>query len=89
MAASAAPPQRPNTVDYGVILPDVCEYAAHLVSKHYNWFQQDNDFAFADAHKEFELVFSLLKTGRSLAASYNLQVDIQCTFRGEWCLFSH
>ncbi|KIM79390.1 hypothetical protein PILCRDRAFT_792056 [Piloderma croceum F 1598] len=37
----------------------------------------DNDFVFADAHKEFELVFSVLKTGRSLAASYNLQVDIQ------------
>jgi len=27
----------------------------------------------------FDLVFSTLKTGRSLAASYTLQSDIQCT----------
>ena len=40
--------------------------------------QQDNDFVFADAHRDFDLVFSALKAGRSLAASYNLQADIQC-----------
>lgn len=38
---------------------------------------QDKDSVFADA-EEFDLVFSALKTGRSLAASYNLQTDIQC-----------
>lgn len=32
---------------------------------------------FEDADKQFELVFSALRTGRSLAASYNLQKDIQ------------
>lgn len=40
--------------------------------------QQDKDFVFSDAEKEFDLVFSALKTGRSLAASYSLQTDIQC-----------
>lgn len=33
---------------------------------------------FSEADKQFDLVFSALKTGRSLAASYNLQTDIQC-----------
>jgi valyl-tRNA synthetase len=32
---------------------------------------------FTDAVKQFDLVFSALKAGRSLAASYNLQSDIQ------------
>jgi valyl-tRNA synthetase len=32
---------------------------------------------FGDADKHFDLVFSALKAGRSLAASYNLQTDIQ------------
>lgn len=34
-------------------------------------------FVFSEADKQFDLVFSALKTGRSLAASYNLQTDIQ------------
>ncbi|KAJ2915046.1 hypothetical protein MD484_g5379, partial [Candolleomyces efflorescens] len=37
----------------------------------------DADFEFADAVKQFDLVFTTLKAGRSLAASYNLQNDIQ------------
>ncbi|KAF6762787.1 valine-tRNA ligase [Ephemerocybe angulata] len=37
----------------------------------------DKDFQFADAEKQFDLVFSTLKAGRSLAASYNLQSEIQ------------
>jgi len=37
----------------------------------------DPSFIFNDANKQFDLVFSTLKTGRSLAASYNLQSDIQ------------
>ncbi|KIK07612.1 hypothetical protein K443DRAFT_673192 [Laccaria amethystina LaAM-08-1] len=37
----------------------------------------DSDFVFEDAEKKFDLVFSTLKAGRSLAASYNLQTDIQ------------
>ena len=39
---------------------------------------QDKDFVFEDAVKEFNLIFSAVKTGRSLAASYSLQNDIQC-----------
>ncbi|KAI5831094.1 hypothetical protein K523DRAFT_379399 [Schizophyllum commune Tattone D] len=35
------------------------------------------DFTFDEAEKQFDLVFSALKTGRSLAASYSLQNDIQ------------
>jgi len=37
----------------------------------------DEDFVFINAEKEFDLAFSALKAGRSLAASYNLQIDIQ------------
>jgi len=37
----------------------------------------DPSFTFEDAEKQFDLVLSTLKTGRSLAASYNLQSDIQ------------
>jgi len=37
----------------------------------------DKDFVFVDAEKEFDLIFSAIKAGRSLAASYNLQTDIQ------------
>lgn len=33
---------------------------------------------FEEADKQFDLVFSTLRTGRSLAASYNLQSNIQC-----------
>lgn len=38
----------------------------------------DKAFEFTEAEKQFDLVFSALKTGRSLAASYNLQSEIQC-----------
>lgn len=48
----------------------LCDSSLHV--------QQDKDFVFSDAEKEFDLVFSALKTGRSLAASYSLQTDIQC-----------
>jgi len=37
----------------------------------------DKDLVFEDAAKEFDLAFSAVKTGRSLAASYGLQNDIQ------------
>ncbi|KAF9810262.1 hypothetical protein IEO21_07030 [Rhodonia placenta] len=36
---------------------------------------------FEDAYRDFELVFSAIKTGRSLAASYNLQSDLQLFVR--------
>ena len=34
---------------------------------------------FDDADKEFDLLFNTIRAGRSLAASYNLQSDIQST----------
>jgi valyl-tRNA synthetase len=34
---------------------------------------------FDDADKEFDLLFNAIRAGRSLAASYNLQSDIQST----------
>ncbi|KAF9050760.1 valine-tRNA ligase [Hymenopellis radicata] len=37
----------------------------------------DRSFVFDEADKQFDLVFSVLRAGRSLAASYNLQSDIQ------------
>ncbi|KAJ7863189.1 hypothetical protein B0H13DRAFT_2254165 [Mycena leptocephala] len=37
----------------------------------------NNAYVFESADQQFNLVFSALKTGRSLAASYNLQSDIQ------------
>ncbi|KAG6849752.1 hypothetical protein H0H93_005550 [Arthromyces matolae] len=37
----------------------------------------DDALVFESADKSFDLVFSALRTGRSLAASYNLQTDIQ------------
>ncbi|KAH7886737.1 tRNA synthetases class I-domain-containing protein [Phlebopus sp. FC_14] len=37
----------------------------------------DEKFSFRDAEKHFDYIFSILRTGRSLAASYNLQSDIQ------------
>ncbi|KAH8827166.1 tRNA synthetases class I-domain-containing protein [Flagelloscypha sp. PMI_526] len=40
----------------------------------------DPDFSFPEADTQFDLVFNVLKAGRSLAASYNLQKDIQLFF---------
>jgi len=37
----------------------------------------DKDFVFEEAVKEFDLAFSAVKTGRSLAVSYGLQNEIQ------------
>ncbi|EEB94125.1 hypothetical protein MPER_07113, partial [Moniliophthora perniciosa FA553] len=37
----------------------------------------DSAFVFEEADKDFDLVFAVLKAGRSLAASYNLQSNIQ------------
>jgi hypothetical protein len=38
---------------------------------------KEKNFVFEDADKSFDLLFSSIKTGRSLAASYSLQSDIQ------------
>lgn len=39
---------------------------------------QDPELVFEESDKKFDLVFTALRTGRSLAASYSLQNDIQC-----------
>ena len=38
---------------------------------------QEKEFAFEEADKQFDLLFNTIRAGRSLAASYNLQSDIQ------------
>ncbi|KAI9462003.1 tRNA synthetases class I-domain-containing protein [Lactarius psammicola] len=40
----------------------------------------DTDFVFDDADKDFDLLFNAIRAGRSLAASYNIQSDIQISF---------
>ncbi|KAI9462009.1 tRNA synthetases class I-domain-containing protein [Lactarius psammicola] len=40
----------------------------------------DTDFVFDDADKDFDLLFNAIRAGRSLAASYNIQSDIQIFF---------
>ncbi|KAI9432156.1 hypothetical protein BJY52DRAFT_1231946 [Lactarius psammicola] len=39
------------------------------------------DFVFDDADKDFDLLFNAIRAGRSLAASYNIQSDIQSRSR--------
>jgi len=41
---------------------------------------QDEALHFPEDERKFDLVFSVLKAGRSLAASYNLQTNIQREF---------
>ncbi|KAH8105479.1 tRNA synthetases class I-domain-containing protein [Cristinia sonorae] len=43
----------------------------------------DDASVFVEAEKNFDLVFSAIKAGRSLAASYNLQTDIQFWIRAQ------
>ncbi|KAL1671933.1 tRNA synthetases class I-domain-containing protein, partial [Schizophyllum commune] len=59
-------PRRPNDSTPSIML-----------SKFPESVRTDHDFTFDEAEKQFDLVFSALKTGRSLAASYSLQNDIQ------------
>ena len=40
-------------------------------------YSQDQSFEFVQAEKQFGLVFDAIRTGRSLAAQYNLQSEIQ------------
>ncbi|KAH7918790.1 hypothetical protein BV22DRAFT_1100140 [Leucogyrophana mollusca] len=56
-------PRRPNDSTVSIMISSYPVY--------------DANFVHAEADKDFDLVFSTLKTGRSLAASYNLPTDIQ------------
>lgn len=40
---------------------------------------QNPDFNFPDAEKDFDTVFATLRSIRSLAASYNIQTNLQAT----------
>jgi valyl-tRNA synthetase len=70
---------RSDAFDYGFGVSSACELAVPCLPLWAQVFCQDGDFVFEEATKRFDLVFSTLKTGRSLAASYTLQSDIQCT----------
>ncbi|KAI0258885.1 tRNA synthetases class I-domain-containing protein [Gloeopeniophorella convolvens] len=56
-------PRRPNDSTPSIM---VSRYPVH-----------EKEFIFDEADKQFDLLFSAIRTGRSLAASYNLQSDIQ------------
>lgn len=79
MATPAEDPERYHTLDHGLKISHICESTGRLLfmpCPHRS--VQDRDFVFEDAVKDFNLVFSAVKTGRSLAVSYSLQNDIQC-----------
>lgn len=82
MATAAEDPKRHYPVNHGLEISCVRECARRLpfplVS---HLFVQDKDLVFEDAMKEFSLAFSTVKTGRSLAVSYNVQNDIQRRYR--------
>jgi hypothetical protein len=42
-----------------------------------NTINQEKEFVFDEADRQFDLLFNGIRAGRSLAASYNLQSDIQ------------
>jgi len=67
----------PHPRSWSQNIPYLCvEYPSFLPCPHFS--AQDKDFVFEDAVKNFNIVFSAVKTGRSLAASYSLQNDVQC-----------
>ena len=77
-------PRRPNDSTPSIMLSKFPESVrthptAHACPLLIFFPHQTPDFTFDEAEKQFDLVFSALKTGRSLAASYSLQNDIQCT----------
>ena len=79
MATLAKDPERHHPLHHGVQIPRICECEKHhLFPRMSHRSTQDKDFVFEDAVNEFNLTFSAVKTGRSLAASYSLQNDIQC-----------
>lgn len=47
---------------------------------------QDPTFNFPEADTQFGLIFDSIKTARSLAASYNLQGNIQRECSAKYCL---
>jgi hypothetical protein len=81
MATPPEDPKRHHALDHGLKISRICECVEYLPSSlSPHWSIQDRDYVFEDAVKDFNLVFSTVKTGRSLAASYSLQNDIQCKY---------
>jgi valyl-tRNA synthetase len=76
--------RRPNDATPSIM---VSKYPVYVRHSYLNWAtidegdSQDPDFVFNDADKDFDLLFNAIRAGRSLAASYNLQSDIQRTSR--------
>ena len=78
MATPAEDSERHHTLDHGLKISRIRECVECIpssLSPHSSI--QDKDFVFEDPVKDFNLIFSAVKTGRSLAASYSLQNDIQ------------
>jgi valyl-tRNA synthetase len=74
-------PRRPNDTTPSIMLskyPVYVRSALQLGGRPANARKfQDETMVFSEEEKTFDLIFSTLRTGRSLAASYHLQTDIQ------------
>ena len=81
MATPLQTAQRRNTIYYGVKISNICTSFVSKVGYDNRRVLQDADFVFDDADKHFDLLFNAIRAGRSLAASYNIQSDIQSRFR--------
>jgi valyl-tRNA synthetase len=76
VAATAETSAGFHSLHHGIVLPHKRESPA--VSKLiFTKFAQDPDFTSPDEEKDFDLVLSAVRAARSLAASYNLQSNIQ------------
>lgn len=80
MAATAKTSERFHTLHHGIVLPYKRESSAapKLI---FTQLLQDPDFTSPEEEKDFDLVLSAVRAARSLAASYNLQSNIQREFR--------
>ena len=72
-------PRRPNDATPSIMVSSYPVFVSHNLchSSTSDEEFQDRALVFEDATKQFDLVFSAIKTGRSLAASYHLQGDLQ------------
>lgn len=78
MAATSKTSARFHALHHGIVLPYKRESSAFKPT--FTKFIQDPDFTSPEEDKDFDLVLSAVRAGRSLAASYNLQSNIQREF---------
>jgi len=79
VAATAKTSARSYALHHGIVLPYKRESSAAFKPT-FTKFIQDPDFTSPEEDKDFDLVLSAVRAGRSLAASYNLQSNIQREF---------